>query len=63
MAFAVFIICWGIAGTRHVITKATQTNRIQVAVIGTLLAMPLVVAMTLIFDNRTGCGVRILCAD
>ncbi len=49
VAFALFIVCPIMAGMTDVITKATQTNLVQVAVIGTILSLPLIIAMVLIF--------------
>ncbi|CAD7769911.1 MAG: hypothetical protein KCCBMMGE_02267 [Candidatus Methanoperedenaceae archaeon GB37] len=49
VAFALFIICPRMAGMTNVITRATQTNIVQVAVIGTILSLPLTIAMVLIF--------------
>lgn len=49
IAFALFIVCPRMAGMTNVITKATQTNIIQVAIIGTILSLPLIIAMILIF--------------
>jgi len=49
VAFALFIVCPRMAGMTNVITRATQTNIVQVAVIGTILSLPLTIAMVLIF--------------
>ncbi len=49
IAFALFIVCPRMAGMTNVITSATQTNIVSVAVVGTLLSLPLVIAMVLIF--------------
>ncbi len=49
VAFALFIVCPRMAGMVNVITKATQTNIVQVAVIGTILSLPLIIAMSLVF--------------
>lgn len=35
----------------QIIAKATQTNIIQVAVIGTILSLPLIIAMVLVFKE------------
>lgn len=51
IAFALFIVCPRMAGMTNVITKATQTNIVQVAVIGTILSLPLIIAMVLIFKG------------
>jgi hypothetical protein len=39
------------AGMTNIITNATNTNIVQIAVIGTILAIPLIVAMVLIFKQ------------
>ena len=49
IAFALFIVCPRMAGMTNVITNATQTNIIHVAVIGTIISLPLIIAMVLIF--------------
>ncbi|HDD35567.1 MAG TPA: hypothetical protein ENF30_02070 [Candidatus Desulfofervidus auxilii] len=49
IAFALFIVCPRMAGMTHVITKATQTNIVQVAVMGTIISLPLIIVMVLTF--------------
>jgi len=51
VAFALFIVCPRMAGMAKVITEATQTNIIHVAVIGTIISLPLIIAMVLIFKQ------------
>jgi hypothetical protein len=51
VAFALFIVCPRMAGMTNIITNATNTNIVQIAVIGTILAIPLIVAMVLIFKQ------------
>ena len=51
VAFALFIVCPRMAGMTNVITNATQTNIIHVAIIGTIISLPLVIAMVLIFKQ------------
>ncbi len=51
MAFALFIVCPRMAKITNVITNATQTNIIQVAIIGTIILLPLIIAMVLIFKQ------------
>ena len=51
IAFAFFIVCPRMAGMTYIITKATQTNIIQVAIFGTLLSLPLIIIMVLIFKK------------
>lgn len=49
VAFALFIVCPRMAGMTWVITKAAKTNIIQVAIIGTFLSLPLLIAMGIVF--------------
>ena len=51
MAFALFVVCPRMTGMTNVITNATQTNIIHVAIIGTIMSLPLVIAMVLIFKQ------------
>lgn len=51
VAFALFIVCPRMAGMTNVITNATQTNIIHVAIIGTIISLPLIIAMVLIFKQ------------
>ena len=51
VAFALFIVCPRMAGMTNVITNATQTNIIRVAIVGTIISLPLVIAMVLIFKQ------------
>lgn len=51
VAFALFIVCPRMAGMANVITNATQTNIIHVAIIGTIISLPLIIAMALIFKQ------------
>lgn len=37
--------------TKNVITNATQTNIIYISVIGTIISLPLIIAMVLIFKQ------------
>ena len=49
VAFALFIVCPRMAGMANVITNAAQTNIIHVAVMGTIISLPLIIGMVLIF--------------
>ena len=49
VAFALFIVCPRMAAMTHIITNATKTNIVYVAIIGTLISLPLTVAMVTIF--------------
>jgi len=51
VAFALFIVCPRMAGMTNVITNATQTNIIHVTIIGTIISLPLIIAMVLIFNQ------------
>ena len=51
IAFALFILCPRMAGMANVIANATQVNLILVAVIGTLISLPLIVLMVIIFNH------------
>ena len=51
VAFALFIVCPRMAGMTNVITNATQTNIIHVAIIGTIISLPLIIAMVLNFKQ------------
>jgi len=49
VGFALFILCPRMAGMANVIANATKVNLVLVSVIGTLISLPLIVAMVLIF--------------
>jgi hypothetical protein len=51
VGFAFFILCPRMAGMANVIAKASNSNLISVAVIGTLISLPLIVLMVVIFRN------------
>jgi Fe2+ transport system protein B len=51
IGFSLFIVCPRMAGMANVISKATSSNLVLVSVIGTLIALPLIVAMVLIFRH------------
>ena len=51
LAFALFIICPRMAGMVYAIVKSTNTNIIHVALIGTALSLPFVLAMVAIFQR------------
>jgi hypothetical protein len=51
VAFALFILCPRMAGMANVIARATQMNLILVAVLGTLMSLPLIVLMVIIFQH------------
>jgi hypothetical protein len=49
VGFALFILCPRMAGMANVIANATKVNLVLVSVLGTLIALPLIVAMVFIF--------------
>jgi hypothetical protein len=51
VAFALFVLCPRMAGMANVIADATQLNLILVTVIGTLISLPLIVLMVIIFNH------------
>lgn len=51
VAYACFIVCPRMAGITSVIAKATHVNLISVSVIGTLMALPLIVLMVVVFKQ------------
>jgi hypothetical protein len=51
LAFALFVICPRMAGMTNIIAKATGTNVVVVALLGTAIALPLIVVMVLIFQR------------
>jgi len=51
IAFALFLVCPRMAGMVSVITDATPTNIISVSVIGTVISLPLIIAMVLVFKR------------
>ena len=50
-AFALFILCPRMAGMANVIASASKINLVVVAVIGTIISLPLIVAMVIIFQH------------
>ncbi len=48
-AFALFVICPRMAGMTNIIASATHLSIIRIAVLGTVLALPLIILMALIF--------------
>lgn len=49
LGFALFILCPGMAGMADVIANATNANLILVSIVGTLISLPLIIVMILIF--------------
>lgn len=50
-AFALFILCPRMAGMTKVISDASGIELIKVVVFGTVVALPLIIAMALIFSR------------
>ena len=50
-AFALFVICPRMAGMTNVIAGATHLSIIRIAVLGTVLALPPIILMALIFKE------------
>jgi uncharacterized membrane protein len=48
-AFALFILCPRMAGMTSVISDASHVELVKVVVFGTVVALPLIIAMALIF--------------
>ena len=48
-AFALFILCPRMAGMTKVISNASNVDLVKVVVFGTVVALPLIIAMALIF--------------
>jgi hypothetical protein len=51
VGFALFILCPRMAGMANVIARATNANLVLIAVIGTLISLPLIVLMVIIFRH------------
>ncbi|KAF5432731.1 hypothetical protein C5S39_02935 [Candidatus Methanophagaceae archaeon] len=51
VAFALFILCPRMAGMTKVISEASDVNLVKVVVLGTVVALPLIVAMALVFSK------------
>ena len=51
LAFAFFIVCPRMAGITSVIAKSVDVDVVKLAVLGTVLSLPLVVAMVLVFQR------------
>jgi hypothetical protein len=51
IAYAFFIVCPRMAGITSVIAKSAQVNLVLVSIVGTLMALPLIVLMAIIFKQ------------
>ena len=50
-AFALFILCPRIAGMTKVISDVSDVNLVRVVVVGTVVALPLIIGMALLFQR------------
>lgn len=60
-ALAFFIICPRMAGMVHIIAKSAQVSIMQVALCGTLMAVPMVLMMVAVFGRFGLLGALIFC--
>ena len=51
VGFALFILCPRMAGMANVIANSTKVNLVLVSILGTLISLPLIVAMVFIFKQ------------
>ena len=51
LAFAFFILCPRMAGITSIIAKFTDVDLIKLAVVGSIIAIPFVVAMVIIYSK------------
>ena len=51
VGFALFILCPRMAGMANVIASSTNTNLIWVSIAGTLISLPLIVLMVIVFRH------------
>jgi len=49
IAFALFIVCPRMAGMINIISNTTKINIIYIAIIGTIISIPIIAVMALIF--------------
>ncbi|MCD6455363.1 MAG: hypothetical protein J7K81_01010 [Methanophagales archaeon] len=50
-AFALFILCPRMAGMTKVISDVSDVNLVRVVVVGTVVALPLIIGMALLFQR------------
>ena len=51
LAFAFFILCPRMAGITSIIANATNVDLVKLAILGSLISIPFVVAMVLIYTK------------
>jgi hypothetical protein len=56
VGFAPFILCPRMAGMANVIANSTKANLVLVSVAGTLMSLPLIVIMVILFRQYGLCG-------
>ncbi len=61
VGLALFIVCPRMAGMVNVVSKHSQTSLVLVALFGTLVSIPLVVAMVLVFARFGVWGALAFC--
>ena len=61
IAFAFFIVCPRMAGVLHVICENSKMNLYKIALLGSLIAIPLVLLMVWIFGQFGVVGALIFC--
>ena len=62
VAFALFILCPRMAGMTKVISDASNVSLVKVVVVGTVVSLPLIIAMALVFARYGACcGSGVLC--
>lgn len=60
-AFAFFIICPRMAGMAHVISKYSEFSLFTIALVGSVIAIPLVLLMVWIFSKFGITGAMVFC--
>ena len=61
IGLSLFIICPRMAGMVHVIARRSQVSLVYTALLGSILAIPFVIAMVLIFGTFGLWGALIFC--
>lgn len=60
-AFGLFIVCPRMAGMMHIINKHSKASILRTVVIGTLLSIPILLVMVLVFSYFGIWGAVLLC--
>jgi len=61
VAFALFILCPRMAGMTKVISDASNVSLVKVVVVGTVVSLPLIIAMALVFVRYGLVAALVLC--